>query len=156
MSITYRIANILDTEELYALSIQFTEYNVQSTGLREKFFWADWEIGFREEIIECLMDPDSHYFVAVDEAPEGNRIIGYILGRKFDKGYYYSIEELFVVPEQRKNSVGKQLLKMAIEQGRTYSMPVRVEIYHWNEFAKGFYIKNGFKEDSVVLEYTGN
>ncbi len=153
MKITYRIANLNDLEELYGLAISFSEYNTQISGIRERFFWPGWEEGFREEILECLNDEESQYFVAVESSPENEKIVGYILGRKFIKEWYYSIEELFVCPDYRGKAVGKELLKMAIKQGISYSLPIRVEIYTWNEEAKKFYLKRGFKEDSVILEY---
>jgi hypothetical protein len=41
---------------------------------------------------------------------------------------------------------------MAIAEGKKYTNQIRVEIFLKNEGAKKFYLRNGFKEDALVLE----
>lgn len=154
MSITYRKATKKDIEALYSLAVQFSEFNANKSGKRRLFFFKGWKKAFRKEILEALGDYNSTYFIAISLKDGENTPIGYILGKRCKDLYYYCIEELFVSPKFRKSKVGKKLLRMAIKKGKSYGTPVRVEIFNWNEKAKKFYLTNGFKEDSIVFEYS--
>jgi ribosomal protein S18 acetylase RimI-like enzyme len=155
MSITYRKATKKDSRDLYSLAVQFSEFNAKKSGRRRKFFFNGWKEAFLKEIIGELNNPNSTYFIALDKDAQPNITIGYILAKKCKDLYYYCIEELFVLPKYRKLRVGKKLIRLAVKKGKSYGLPVRVEIFNWNDKAKKFYQSNGFKEDSIVFEYAG-
>jgi len=155
MKITYRKATRKDLEDLYALAVQFSEFNAKKSGKRRKFFFNGWKKAFREEISGEFSNSNSTYFIALDKDSQPSIAIGYILAKKCKDLYYYCIEELFVLPKYRKSKVGKKLLRLAINKGKSYGLPVRVEIFNWNDKAKKFYLNNRFKEDSIVFEYVG-
>ncbi len=155
MRITYRKATRKDLEALYTLAVHFSEFNAKKSGRRRKFFFNGWKEAFRKEIKEEFDNPNSTYFVAVDKEVDIAPAIGYILAKKCRDLYYYCIEELFVLPKYRKLRVGKRLLRLAVNKGKSYGLPVRVEIFNWNDKAKKFYLSNKFKEDSIVFEYSG-
>jgi ribosomal protein S18 acetylase RimI-like enzyme len=155
MRITYRKATKKDSEALYTLAVQFSEFNARKSGRRRKFFFNGWKEAFRKEIKAELDNPNSTYFIAMDKDSQPIMAIGYILAKKCKDLYYYCIEELFVFPKYRKLRVGKKLIRLAIKKGKSYGLPVRVEIFNWNDKAKKFYQSNGFKEDSIVFEYSG-
>ena len=154
MSITYRKATKKDLDALYSLAVQFSEFNAKKSGRRRKFFFNGWRKSFRKEIVEEISNFNSTYFIAIDKSTTPGTAMGYVLSKKCKDLYYYCIEELFVLPKYRKSHVGKKLLKMAIKKGRLLGLPVRVEIFNWNNKAKKFYLVNGFKEDSIVFEYS--
>lgn len=178
MKLTYRKATKRDLDALYFLAVQFTEFNAKKSGKRSKFFFKGWKKSFRKEILEELSSFNSTYFLAIDQdlvaeskdeakrssknpkskvpaaVSKNGTAIGYILGKRCKDLYYYCIDELFVLPKYRKLKAGKKLLKMAVKKGKSFGTPVRVEIFNWNENAKKFYLENGFKEDSIVFEYS--
>lgn len=154
MKITYRKATKRDIEALYCLAVQFTEFNAKKSGKRRLFFFNGWKEGFRKEIAEEFNNFNSTYFIAFAEDGGRKSAIGYILAKKCKDLYYFCIEELFVLSVYRKSHVGQKLLKMAVKLGKSYGLPVRVEIFNWNLKAKKFYVSNKFKEDSVVFEYS--
>jgi GNAT superfamily N-acetyltransferase len=154
MKITYRKATRRDIDSLYCLAVQFSEYNAKKSGKRRLFFFNGWKEGFRKEITEEFKNFNSTYFIAVADNGTSKVAIGYILAKKCKDLYYFCIEELFVLPKYRKLHSGQKLLKMAVRLGKSYGLPVRVEIFNWNSNAKKFYAANKFKEDSIVFEYS--
>lgn len=149
MNIIYRKATIEDKKSLFHLAVLFTEFNAKSSGDHKKFFWDDWEKDFDEEITNDLNHPLSVYFIAEleDKTP-----VGYVLARSCNNCNYFIIDELFIKDDMRGNNVGQKLLEMAIAEGKKHHNTIRVEIFGWNEHAKRFYLRHGFKEDSIVLE----
>lgn len=150
MNITHRKATEKDLKTLYDLGVLFTEFNSLTSGERKRFFWDNWEKDFEEEILSDLQNPHSFFFLAEDTE---SKPIGYILARYCKDCEYYVIDELFVIDEYRNKNVGQQMLKMAVAEGKKYTKNIRVEIFNWNENAKRFYLRNGFKEDAIVLEF---
>lgn len=152
MKIAYRKATKRDIEALYSLAVQFSEFNAKKSGKRRSFFFKGWKNAFRKEIIWEIGNSSSTYTIAVAEENGVKTTIGYILSKRCHDLFYYCIDELFVLPKYRKLNVGKKLLRLAIKKGKSYGLPVRVEIFNWNTTARDFYLKQGFKEDSVVFE----
>jgi ribosomal-protein-alanine N-acetyltransferase len=150
MNITYRKASKEDKKSLLDLAVEFTKFNVSLEGDRDRFFWEGWEKDFPEEVETDLAKDTSFYFIA--EADDKKQPVGYILARYCKECYYFIIDELFVLDDYRSHNVGKQLLDMAIAEGKKYTNQIRVEIFLKNEGAKKFYLRNGFKEDALVLE----
>jgi len=152
MKITYRKAYKRDLDSLFELAVQFTEFNAKKSGKRRKFFFNGWKKHFKKQIQSDLSNTNVSYFIAFDE--ELNTAIGYILSRKCKDLFYYCVDELFVLPKYRKQSVGKKLIRMVLRKGKSYGLPIRVEVFTWNERAKTFYQNMGFTEDSIVYEYS--
>ncbi len=149
MNINYRKATKEDKQALFDMAVLFTEFNVLASGDRRRFFWDDWEQDFDDEIGTSLKDPSHVFFLA--ELEDGTPV-GYVLARHCSDCAYYIIDELFIKAEVRGNAVGEQLLKMAIEEGKKYGEKIKAEVFMWNDAARKFYLKHGFKEDAVVLE----
>ncbi len=146
--ITYRKANKSDLETLFNLSVEFSKFNVDKSGDYDKFFAGNWEQYFREEILESLSNEHCTVFLA----QSSNDVVGYIYARYCKDCYYYIIDELFVKPEFGRRGIGEALVKLALEEGKKYDVSIRVELFEWNKNALNFYLKQGFKTDSLVLE----
>ena len=146
--ITYRKANKSDLETLFNLSAEFSKFNVDKSGDYDRFLAGNWEQYFREEILESLSNKNCTVFLA--QSP--NDVVGYIYARYCKDCYYYIIDELFVKPEFGRRGIGEALVKLALEEGKKYDVSIRVEIFEWNKNALNFYLKQGFKTDSLVLE----
>lgn len=148
--ITYHKAsnNDIDQKILYDLSILFAKYNEEQTGDHDEFFPANWENEFVAEIIESLLDEDSVTFYAMD----GDTPIGYIYAYYCDKCYYTIISDIFVDVKYRGKKVGETLLTKAEEWCKQYKVPMRLEVYDWNEAALKFYRKHGFVSNALILE----
>ncbi len=149
MNIDYRKATKEDKQVLFDLAVEFSKYNSQCSGDKEKFLWDGWEQDFDDEIGASLNNPSHVFFIA--ESSDGEPV-GYILARNCSDCMYFIIDELFITAEARGQKVGENLLKLAIEEGKKYGVKIKAEVFFWNESAKKFYLKHGFKEDSVVLE----
>lgn len=149
MNISYRKATKDDKQALFDLAVLFTEFNVLASGDRKRFFWDGWEQDFDDEIGTSLANPFHIFFLA--ESDESGPV-GYVLARHCSDCSYYIIDELFIKAEARGNAVGEKLLKLAIEEGKKYGAKIKAEVFVWNDAAKEFYQKHGFKEDSIVLE----
>ncbi len=136
-----------DLDILYRMSIEFSEYNVKGSGNRDEIFMEGWEIFFREEIESALSDKNSVYFIAwYDDSP-----VGYVYGQNCERCWKYVIEELFVDESYRGMHIGEELLNKAIEFGKQFETPLTVEVFDWNKQALNFYLKKGFKIESLVL-----
>jgi len=149
MNINYRKATKKDLKSLYKLAVLFTEFNTRSSGERDKFFYESWEQDFEDEIRTDLASADCFYFIAEDE---NKNTIGYILGRNCPNCKHFLIEEFFVREDFRKSGVGKRLFELTIVEGKKFTKNIKVEIFNWNEDAKKFYLKHGFKINSTTLE----
>jgi len=141
-------ADTNDLMPLFDLSAKFTEFNVASSGNYDKFFWPNWEQEFKDEILEDISNENGVLFVALDkEIP-----VGYIHAKYCVGCNYFLIDELYVEQEYRGKKIGEKLLESAVEWGEQFNVPIRVEIFEWNKKAVDFYLKQGFKIDSIVLE----
>lgn len=149
MEIVYREATLKDADVLFDLSLKFAEYNTENSGLKEEFFFEEWEIEFKKEILEQLGDAEtSMVYVAIDSGT----IIGYVHAYYCDKCYHTIINELFVVDGYRGRKVGETLVHMAEDYCAKFDAPLRIEVYEWNSHAINFYKKNNYKVTTVILE----
>jgi len=146
--ITYKQATTEDLQTLFDLSVKFQEYNVASSGEYDKFFWPNWEEEFKEEISDDVANENGVVFLAYG----GDEPVGYVYAKYCKECYYFLVDELFVNENYRGNNIGGELLEMAMEWGKRFNVPIRVEIFEWNKKALDFYLKQGFKIDSLVLE----
>ncbi len=148
--ITYRIAqkNKMDVDILFNLSVELEKYSSQNSTRPHEHFTENWQEYFKEEIEDSLSVNKSWVFIAEDN----ETAIGYIYSRICEDCYIYVIEELLVKDEYRGQGVGKELLNKAVEVGKQYEYPIRVEVFDWNSKAIDFYKKQGFHADSVILQ----
>ncbi len=92
-------------------------------------------------------------------AKEGNKIVGYLVGRIIEKNKLRKVnkqaklDSMFVLKEFRSNGIGEMLLKRFIawaEEKRIENL--RVGFFTNNKKAEKFYKKHGFKDYAKVLE----
>nr|WP_290223978.1 GNAT family N-acetyltransferase [Trichocoleus desertorum] len=106
--LSIRIASAVDLELLVQLAGAFRDHLQQSSP-------SDAE--FREAIARLLQDPNTEFFLAQDA--QGN-VLGYIQCRyRFSAwvvGYQAELEDVFVLPETRRQGVGRQLVRFAIDR----------------------------------------
>ncbi len=148
--VTYRNAenNKTDEEILFNLSVELEKYNQGISTRPHEHFAGEWEKYFMAETRISLRDPNSTFVIA----EIAGKPVGFVLVRKCETCYTFIIEELFVKKSVRGLGIGKELLNKALELGKKYELPIKVEIFDWNTSAKGFYEKNGFELDGYILK----
>jgi ribosomal protein S18 acetylase RimI-like enzyme len=103
-----QIARATDLDLLVRLASAFRDYLQQSSP-------SDAE--FRDAIARLLQDPDTEFFLAQDAQ---GIAFGYIQCRYrysvWVSGYQAELEDVFVLPEVRRQGVGRQLVQFAIDR----------------------------------------
>ena len=103
-----RIANTGDLESLVQLAGAFRDQLQQSSPSSAEF---------RDAIARLLQDPDTEFFLAQDVQ---ENVLGYIQCRYrysvWVSGYQAELEDVFVLPEVRRQGVGRQLVQFAIDR----------------------------------------
>ncbi len=149
MEIKYREATLEDAKQLFDLSYKFTQFNAESSGEYKEFFPPNWENDFMEDIVEQLADPITNaIYLALDEA----KVVGYIHAYYCEKCYQTIINELYILNEYRGKKIGEELIKRAEKFCEQFDVPMRVEVFTWNDKAIEFYLRNNYKKTTVVLE----
>lgn len=146
--ITYHQATKEDFEDLYRMTVDFSNDAVKVSHEHETFFKGDWQKYFKEEIQESLDDKDEIYYIAKD----GEEAVGYIKSYYCKKCYYYIIDEFYVREDYRNKKIGQALFDLAIEWGQKFDCPMRVEVFNWNQKAVNFYVRNKFRPTTIILE----
>ncbi|MBD2095516.1 GNAT family N-acetyltransferase [Trichocoleus sp. FACHB-591] len=103
-----RIASAADLESLVRLAGAFRDQLRQLSPSNAEFWDA---------IARLLQDPDTEFFLAQDA--QGNAL-GYIQCRyrysAWVVGYQAELEDVFVLPEVRRQGAGRQLVQFAIDR----------------------------------------
>jgi ribosomal protein S18 acetylase RimI-like enzyme len=100
----------------------------------------------RDADADILIANQEDGFVHVAEATPPNL-------RIFRPDRWLSVENLYVVPEQRRRGIGRGLMGAAYAWGTARALTkVRLGVWHNNHVAKAFYRSLGYRELRVVLE----
>ena len=108
------------------------------------------EEDFRENIGILLVDGDAEFFVALGDAGDW---VGFIQQRyrysMWVSGLEACIEDLYVVPESRRRSVGSKLVEYAVARAQAKSCrSTSVDTNELNEPAILLYTRLGFSSES--------
>ena len=108
------------------------------------------EEGFRENIGTLLVDGDAEFFVALGDAGD---CVGFIQQRyrysMWVSGLEACIEDLYVVPESRRRSVGSKLVEYAVARAHAKNChSIVLDTNELNEPAILLYTRLGFSSES--------
>lgn len=148
--IGYRLVKntLADKQVLFELSRELEEFNLACSSRPKEHFKGNWRKYFTEEIEESLTKRESWVMLA----ESGGVAAGYVYARVCRDCYFFVIEELLVGKEYRGLGVGRELVRRMASLGKKLEMPIRVEVFDWNQKAVEFYKKLGFGLDSLVLQ----
>lgn len=112
-------------------------------------FKAPEQILEEKKIVEYINAPDALLYVAVDNSV----LVGFVTAHFGELSSTVSkpvmmgtIDELYVVTEQRCNGIGKRLLQRCIDEFDDYGVKqVFVEVWEFNQSAISLYQHIGFK-----------
>ena len=149
--ITFKQADLTDTDNLYALSVEFEHYNKENSTRPHEHSSDEWQISFAEDLEQILKNEDSYIYLALVDGESA----GYIFARLCKGCYAFIIEELYVRSQFNKLGIGGKLLDFAIAHGRKLDYDIKVEVFDWNQSAKDYYLKKGFFVESLVLKLLG-
>ena len=103
---------------------------------------------FREWFHECLQDENSVVLVAEHESS----LVGYLLGFDhvafFANGRVSGVEELYVIPQQRRRGIGRALMREFERWARSRSS---AQIVVCTRRAAGFYVGLGYEETATCF-----
>lgn len=104
---------------------------------------------------EAIVRSDGCFFVAEDNG----RLIGYVNGGALELPYrkcrYFEIENLGVLPSEKRKGLGSKLLQFATEWAKANGFQkIYIESYARNEEALAFYRKHGYQDIDISLEKT--
>ncbi|MEZ9574507.1 N-acetyltransferase family protein [Vibrio sp. 10N.261.55.F4] len=145
MNVTLRAAKHTDLEQLNELMFELHHHHHLASP--EHFKTAE-EIEQEKSIARYLDDPECLVYVAL----KGELIVGFISGhfcelistvsKSVPMG---SVDELFVLPDYRKESIAEKLFSKVEATFDDYGVEqVFVEVWDFNSPAKDFYQKMGF------------
>lgn len=146
-----RKAEITDLEKITWLNTKIFIRNAEyDSDMVPRF--AETEEG-RKYFKDAIERSDGCFFVV----EENREIIGYVNGGKMDLPYrkskYFQIENLGVLPSNKRKGIGTALLNKittwAKEQGYE---KIYIESYAKNDEALAFYRKHGYEEIDISLE----
>jgi L-amino acid N-acyltransferase YncA len=110
--VLFRFADVDDVPELLALYIRFYEEAVY------KDFLTFSPERSRDTILSgIVMDSRPHILAVIEQEIVG--FIAYILDHTFSVRPCQVLMEFYVAPEQRRGAIGRALLAMAIQEGKT-------------------------------------
>jgi GNAT superfamily N-acetyltransferase len=103
---------------------------------------------FRESFHECLQDENSVVLVAEHESS----LVGYLLGFDhvafFANGRVSGVEELYVIPQQRRRGIGRALMREFERWARSRSS---AQIVVCTRRAAEFYVALGYEETATCF-----
>ena len=145
MELTLRAAQHKDLEQLNELMFELHHHHYLASP--EHFKTAE-EIEQEKSIARYLDDPECLVYVAL----KGELIVGFVTGhfcelistvsKTVQMG---SIDELYVLPDCRKESIAESLFEKLVRTLDDYGVQqVFVEVWDFNSPAKHFYQKMGF------------
>jgi ribosomal protein S18 acetylase RimI-like enzyme len=144
MNIEIRDYLAADKKRLFKLFCDLIEYNSEKSGDKDYWLTSGWNKERRGDFERALSIKNRLLLVlTVDE-----KIEGYLLAFYIPEENICILEELYIAPEFRKHGFGTKLVNKCLEWSRGLNMPIKVEVYPWNEYAKTWYRQFGFKLES--------
>ena len=140
MSISIRLAETQDCEEIHALNLQFSHF----IKTPEKFRIS----------IEDMIAEQNHFEILVAEEDHG-RIIGF--ATTFIAWYSWIgkslyLDDLFVIEAYRGNGLGSRLMDAVIAMAKEKGCKkIKWQVSSWNEKAIDFYKRKGAEIDSTEI-----
>lgn len=133
-----RQAAVEDADTIYELGKSVEEFAVNDETVT---FWP------KELLVQAIQSEDALIFIAEDEAMVGFVIVNY--NRSFKKAI---IENMYVSPDKRGQSIGDQLLEDAIQQLITMDCEYVATLVPPNaQGALDLYFRNGFSQGETFV-----
>ena len=140
MSISIRVAEVRDFEQIHALNQQFSHF----IKTPEKFMIS----------IEDMISEQDHFEILVAEEDNG-KIIGF--ATTFIAWYSWIgkslyLDDLFVAEAYRGNGLGSKLMDAVISKAKEKGCKkIKWQVSRWNEKAIDFYKKKGAEIDNTEI-----
>ncbi|WED25179.1 GNAT family N-acetyltransferase [Vibrio sp. DW001] len=146
-NIKIRPACLDDLGQLNSLMFDLHDYHHQSMPTDIK---TPEEIEKQKSIARYMHDPECLVYVAID--PIQDNVVGFITGHFCElisvvsqPTQMGSVDEVFVSPEYRNQSVANQLMQRLEKTFEEYGVKkIFVEVWQFNQHALKFYEKSGF------------
>jgi ribosomal protein S18 acetylase RimI-like enzyme len=150
-SIKIRPATIDDFENILILNSQVmaAKYDYDEDAVIDFEFTVDGKKYFHE----ALINPQGCFLVATSD----NKLVGYVNGApmpiSYRKSKYFELQNLGVIPEDKRQGVGKKLMTAITDWAKTQGFQkIYLNCYANNTEALAFYRQLGYQDIDICLE----